>query len=177
MHVVTQNESEYLQVLRLFLVVPWLIADYLLNLRWRVHFTMARYSRKATGNEKLSRKEKQELKKEGARMHEQIKTVRLTWQSHLPIALIPLSLVDCFANIRRYLFPDCGLCVHEDPLHANQPSFKRRHVDSIQLKLYQKQGPFHDSARCCEKKCSTPSTVLFYSLIFKWKWEKCLCTK
>jgi hypothetical protein len=36
---------------------------------------MARLSRKATNNEKLSRKEKQELRKENEKLKEQVKTV------------------------------------------------------------------------------------------------------
>lgn len=99
-------------------------------------------SGRSQNKEKLSRKEKLEMRKDSEKLHEQLKTVsRWNCDKHL----YNCCLLDSTADPRCHRIPHYGLRVHEDPPNSYSSRFRRRlsltinHFDFLSA-----QGPFHD---------------------------------
>lgn len=102
-------------------------------------------SQRSQNKEKLSRKDKLEMRKESEKMQDQIKTVRFAGELQFNKSLRS-CFVDCATNLccRRLL--NLRLCVHEDTRNSH-PSGHRRRLNQPQQYINQSinqsvQGPF-----------------------------------
>lgn len=83
-------------------------------------------SGKSQNKEKLSRKDKLEMRKDSEKLQEQLKTVSLRNCVEIEISIFTNVFLDSTADTRCHRIPHYGLRVHEDPPNSYSSRIRRR---------------------------------------------------